>query len=113
MPLALPRQKLIAVIEIGGRFLFTKEQPIASAGALHLALLKKGAKRRNTGTRADHDDRRVVVFGQEKMLRRLGEDSRTALPKAIGQVGRAHAFALAIADRGHRQMHLAWVEAGA
>src|SRR5690242_5095299 len=52
----VPGGKLVLKQEIGAATRVAEEQPVASARARRLALLQKGAKRRDPGARPNHDD---------------------------------------------------------
>src|SRR6202034_928528 len=68
------RHQFVFVEEVEVAPLMSEEQPIPSGRLGRLALMQKGAKRRDAGTGPDHDDRLREVRRQRKMLGLLNID---------------------------------------
>src|SRR5262245_2981778 len=56
-----------AVVEIALSSLCAEEKPVLTAGAGRLPFLQESAKRRHAGSRADHDDRRIIILREMKL----------------------------------------------
>ena len=80
------------VQEIVGEVAIAEEQPVAPAGTCRLPLLQEGAKRRDAGAGADHDDRPVRIVRQAEVLVRLDVDLEpVADPQPLGDEARGDA----------------------
>ena len=66
------------VEEIVGKALVAEEKPVFAAVAVGAALLHEGAERRDTCTRAYHNDGGVAVFGEAEMRVGFDEDTHFA-----------------------------------
>jgi hypothetical protein len=76
-----------------------EEEPVPSGRARRVALLQKGAERRDTGSRAHHDYRRVWIGGQTEIVRLLDVGfQRVAGRGALSEIGRGETETFALAD---------------
>ncbi|MNT42653.1 hypothetical protein D3C72_1790830 [compost metagenome] len=105
--------QFVAVVEVGGGVLLAEEQPVAAVVATGAALVEEATERRHTGARANHDHRHVAIDRRAKMLGRLDEHRHVAALGAVGEKGRRHAFAFAIAHGRHREVDFPRVRLGA
>ena len=59
--------QIVAVVEVFAAVLVAEEQPVAAGVAERAPFLQEAAERRDAGAGADHDHRRVAVFGRTEM----------------------------------------------
>ena len=87
-----------------------KEQPVFTACAFCGALLHKGAERRDTGTRANHDHRRLRISGQTEVVVMFDKHAHFAIffhaiRQEAGSSTRAGAPFNVVAHHTNRDMH--------
>src|SRR6185437_11382306 len=104
--------ELVAIEEVEIAPLIAEEQPVAPACADRAAFLEKGAKRRDAGPWADHDDRRGALARQAEAVRGPDEGWNLGTRReAFGQIDGGKALAQPatplIAHGGDGEVHFA------
>ena len=111
----LGSQEFLAVKEIGFLVLISEQEPIATRVAMDGAVLEKGSKRGDTGSRADHDHV-AVRWRKMKMAGGLDIDGDRRLVGQISKVTRSEALFVAavggVLDEGNTQVSLSGTVVG-
>ena len=88
------RREIVAVEIIRVFALRAEKEPRFSARPDRFAFLQKCAKRRDAGSRSDHDEWRVAVFRKMKRFRAARINRHRQILRAFGQESRRHSQAL-------------------
>ena len=110
-------RQLFAIKKIRSLALVAEEEPIPAGRSSDLPLLQKRAERRDTRSRADHNNWPCRVLRQPEAVGRLNVNRRRGPNRqSLRQKDRADSFALAsaafVSQRAHRDMNFVWVSFG-
>ena len=103
--------ELFPVEKIGLAVSVAKKQPASPIGTGGGALLNERPERRDSGSRSDHDDRRIAILRQLEMFVVMQEHRhRLPHPNPLGRVGGADSLAITpvalVTQYGDGQVHL-------